>query len=100
VRVSTEKIRELMLTTVESIVEIDKELIVIKGLLPHGRFHDWLSAEFGWKERMARHFNECRRASQIGKLCRNGDGRVGRLPARCSLDPQEARQGTEARGEG
>ncbi len=55
-RGSTEKIRGLMLRTVENIVEIGKELVVIKGVLPHGRFLEWISAEFGWKERMARHF--------------------------------------------
>lgn len=55
-RVASEKIRGVMRRTVENLLEIGNELIAIKRILPHGRFGEWLAAEFGWRERMARHF--------------------------------------------
>ncbi len=56
VRVSAERIRQLVKRSLDDIVEIGAELISVKQTLPHGQFGPWLDSEFGWKERSARNF--------------------------------------------
>ncbi|NQT37745.1 MAG: DUF3102 domain-containing protein [Planctomycetes bacterium] len=56
VRVSAERIRQLVKRSLDDIVEIGTELISVKQALPHGQFKPWLDSEFGWKERSARNF--------------------------------------------
>ena len=56
VRVSTERIRQLVKRSLDDVIEIGAELISVKQTLPHGQFRPWLRAEFGWKERSARNF--------------------------------------------
>lgn len=56
VRVSAERIRQLVKRSLDDIVEIGAELISVKQTLPHGLFGPWLDCEFGWKERSARNF--------------------------------------------
>jgi hypothetical protein len=50
------RIREKVKRTIEDIIEVGKDLLAVKEALPHGAFGKWLSAEFGWTERMARNF--------------------------------------------
>ncbi len=56
VRVSAERIRQLVKRSLDDVVEIGAELISVKQTLPHGQFRPWLHSEFGWKERSARNF--------------------------------------------
>jgi hypothetical protein len=56
VRVSTERIRQLVRRSLNDVVEIGAELISVKQTLPHGHFLPWLHTEFGWRERSARNF--------------------------------------------
>jgi hypothetical protein len=56
VQKQTGEIRMLMRRTTQDIFEIGRKLIEIKKRLGHGRFLDWLEAEFDWTERTARHF--------------------------------------------
>jgi len=56
VRVSAERIRQLMKRSLDDVLEIGAELISVKRALPHGQFGPWLHSEFGWKERSARNF--------------------------------------------
>ncbi len=56
VRVSAERIRQLVRRSLGDIIEIGTELVTVKQTLPHGQFRPWLSSEFGWKERSARNF--------------------------------------------
>jgi hypothetical protein len=48
VQQQTGQIRVLMKRTARGIVEIGQKLIEVKEKLGHGRFGDWLQAEFGW----------------------------------------------------
>jgi hypothetical protein len=45
-RAAAERIRIRMRRTAEDIVEIGRELVAMKALLPHGRFLPWIDAEF------------------------------------------------------
>ncbi len=38
------------------LVELGHDLLDVKESLPHGQFHNWLKAEFGWSERTARNY--------------------------------------------
>ena len=51
-----QRIRQRVKKTVEGIIEVGKELLTVKALLPHGRFGAWLKTEFGWGERTAENF--------------------------------------------
>lgn len=72
-QIKTDKIRTLTERTAENIYEIGRELIQVKTLLGHGRFLDWLQAEFEWSERTARNFMavalKLERPAQNGKIC-------------------------------
>ena len=49
-------IKPLLRRTAEDIFVIGGELAQVKARLPHGRYTEWLGAEFGLSERMAQHF--------------------------------------------
>lgn len=54
VEVRTLAIRGRLRSAAEDIVAIGGELVAVKAALGHGRFGDWLSAEFHWTDRVAR----------------------------------------------
>ncbi len=56
VQQQTGEIRALMKRTAQDIFELGQKLINIKQILGHGRFGEWLKAEFGWGEWTARKF--------------------------------------------
>jgi len=56
VRVSAERIRQLLRHTLDDILQIGAELISVKKTLPDGQFRPWLRCELGWKDRSARNF--------------------------------------------
>ncbi len=55
-RAAAERIRTRMRRTAEDIVEIGRDLIAVKERLGHGRFGDWLQAEFEMSDVTARKF--------------------------------------------
>ena len=56
VQQQTGEIRVLMKRTVQGIFEIGRRLIEVKKRLGHGRFLDWLEAEFEWSWDTAKRF--------------------------------------------
>lgn len=52
----TSEIRSIMRRTAYDAIEIGQKLIEIKLRLGHGRFIDWLGAEFDWSERTAQNY--------------------------------------------
>ncbi len=56
VQQQTGEIRVLMKRTAQSIIEVGQKLIEVKEKLGHGRFGDWLEAEFEWGEWTASKF--------------------------------------------
>ncbi len=52
----TGEIRMLMKRTAQGIVEIGQRLIEVKEKLGHGKFEDWLEAEFDWTQMTATRF--------------------------------------------
>lgn len=56
VQQQTGEIRTLMRRTAQGIVEVGQKLIEVKEKLGHGRFLDWLEAEFEWTHETARRF--------------------------------------------
>jgi hypothetical protein len=56
VQTAAQRLRQLVERTLQDLVVVGRELLAVKGVLPHGRFGPWLRAEFGWTERTARHF--------------------------------------------
>jgi hypothetical protein len=55
-RSSADRIRQRVKKTLENIIQVGKDLAVVKDALPHGRFGPWLRPEFGWGERMAQNY--------------------------------------------
>jgi hypothetical protein len=55
-QVRAESIRSRLKRTAEDIVAIGQDLIEVKEDLGHGRFLEWINAEFGMKEQSARNF--------------------------------------------
>jgi hypothetical protein len=55
-RSTAERIRGRLKKTLEDLIEVGSDLLVVKEALPHGQFGAWLKAEFGWSERMAQNF--------------------------------------------
>jgi hypothetical protein len=53
VQEATARIKSICRTTAQTIIDIGKNLILIKGRLGHGHFGQWLAAEFDWSERTA-----------------------------------------------
>ena len=65
----TGEIRVLMKRTAQGIVEIGQKLIEVKGRLAHGRFGDWIEAEFGWSwDTAGRFINVATRFSDVPQL--------------------------------
>ena len=56
VQQQTGEIRTLMRRTAQGIVEVGQKLVEVKQKLGHGRFLDWLEAEFEWTHETARRF--------------------------------------------
>lgn len=56
VQQQTGEIRVLMKRTAQGIIEVGQKLIEIKERLGHGRFGDWLLAEFDWTWKTATRF--------------------------------------------
>jgi len=56
VRSAADRIRQKVLKTLDTLVEIGDDLRAVKDDLPHGEFGKWLKAEFGWSERLAQNF--------------------------------------------
>lgn len=56
VQQQTGEIRVLMKRTAQGIVEVGQKLVEVKEKLGHGRFLDWLKAEFEWTHETARRF--------------------------------------------
>jgi len=52
----TGEIRVLMKRTAQDIIEVGQKLVKVKERLEHGRFGDWLRAEFEWGEWTANKF--------------------------------------------
>jgi site-specific DNA-methyltransferase (adenine-specific) len=52
----TDEIKALMRRTAEDIIAIGRKLAEVKAHLGHGRFLDWLAAEFGWHRFTANRF--------------------------------------------
>lgn len=52
----TGEIRALMKRTAQDIIEIGQKLILVKEKLAHGRFLDWIAAEFEWSYPTAARF--------------------------------------------
>lgn len=50
------EIKTLMRRTAQDIKEIGHKLIEVKQQLGHGKFGNWLEAEFGWTDRTAQNF--------------------------------------------
>jgi hypothetical protein len=74
VRAATARIRVRMTRTVEDIVQIGQDLILVKERVGHGGFILWIEAEFGMSEWTARSF--MRVGERFGK-----SGTVPDLPA-------------------
>jgi uncharacterized protein YdaT len=53
---SAGRIRGLLKKSATSIIEIGKELIEAKSMLPHGKFHAWVESEIGIDRRVAANF--------------------------------------------
>lgn len=68
---SRNRIRLLEKQTSEHIVEIGQHLIGVKGSLPHGRFGEWIEAEFGWSWSTANRF--VRVAEVFGEIRQIGE---------------------------
>ncbi|XWK91102.1 MAG: DUF3102 domain-containing protein [Phormidium sp.] len=68
----TGEIRALMKRTAQDIIEIGQKLILVKEKLAHGRFLDWIAAEFEWSYPTAARFmqvaNSFRKTYQIDKF--------------------------------
>lgn len=69
VQQQTGEIRVLMKRTAQGIVEIGQKLIAVKQKLGHGRFGEWLEAEFDWGKSTANRFmNVALNFPNLGKL--------------------------------
>ncbi|MFB2838294.1 DUF3102 domain-containing protein [Floridanema evergladense] len=68
----TGEIRALMKRTAQDIIEIGQKLILVKEKLAHGRFLDWIAAEFEWSYPTAARFmqvaNSFKKTYQIDKF--------------------------------
>ena len=62
------RIKVLIKRTAQDIVEIGQKLIEIKETLGHGRFEDWLKAEFDWTQMTANRFMNVAKRFESNKL--------------------------------
>lgn len=65
----TSEIKGLVRQTADNVVCIGRRLTASKEKLGHGRFEDWLRAEFGWSLYSARRFMQVYRQFKTHKLC-------------------------------
>jgi len=56
VQQQTGEIRALIKRTAQDVIEIGQKLLLVKGKLGHGRFLDWIEAEFEWSYPTAARF--------------------------------------------
>lgn len=61
----TTEIKALVRRSAQDIVDIGSKLIDVKERLGHGKFGEWLEAEFGWTDRTAQRFMQV--ADKFGK---------------------------------
>jgi hypothetical protein len=64
---TADKIRQHQQRTSREIIEVGTDLIRVKEALGHGRFGEWLQAEFGWTIRTAQ--NYMRASDVFGTKC-------------------------------
>lgn len=50
------RVRSLHEKHLDTAIRIGNDLLRAKGLLPHGRFSEWLGVEFQWSDRTARNY--------------------------------------------
>jgi len=58
VQAAAHRIREKVKRSMQDIIEIGRDLLDVKDRLGFGHFGHWVSQEFGWSDRTARHFME------------------------------------------
>jgi hypothetical protein len=68
VKQRAEAIREVGKRTAQGIVQIGEWLTEAKERLPHGSWLPWLNGEFGWSDRIARHFMSVYSAFKLEKF--------------------------------
>lgn len=68
VQQQTGEIRALMKRTAQDIIEVGQKLIAVKKKLGHGRFGDWLQAEFQWSVSAATRFMQVSEQFQFVNL--------------------------------
>ena len=73
------RIRARHRNQIEQIIETGKDLIAVKGALPHGMFLPWIEAEFGWGRQTAQNYMNV--ASNLPKI-----PTVGNLPVATLYD--------------
>jgi len=94
----TGEIRGLMKRTAQGIVEIGQRLIEVKTRLEHGRFGDWLKAEFDWSwDTAGRFINVATRFSTVPQVAEFAPTALYILAA--SSTPKPAREEAIARAE-
>ncbi len=72
VRERTDEIKALMRRSAEDIIAIGRKLAEVKARLDHGRFLDWLDAEFGWRRSTAYRFMHVADAFAAVETCQIG----------------------------
>lgn len=68
VQQQTGEIRALMKRTAQDIIELGQKLIAVKQTIGHGRFEDWLRAEFEWTQMTANRFMNVAKELKSNKL--------------------------------
>jgi hypothetical protein len=68
VQQQTGEIRALMKRTAQDIIEVGQKLTQVKKQLGHGRFRDWLQAEFAWSVSAATRFMQVSERFQFVNL--------------------------------
>ncbi len=68
VQQQTGEIRALMKRTAQDIIELGQKLLAVKEKLGHGRFGDWLHAEFEWSMSAATRFMQVSERFQFVNL--------------------------------
>jgi DUF3102 family protein len=53
---AADRIRSLLRPQVASAIDIGRDVLTVKSLLAHGKFTEWLRAEFEWSERTAQRY--------------------------------------------
>lgn len=70
IEAKTVQIKQLLRRTARDIQEIGQALSLVKSLLPHGGFSQWLAREFEWSDRQAQRFMQVARA--FGEVALSG----------------------------